>query len=84
MVLHMTTNAQNPKKVYGARGVTESKIVQARLLPVERYLFTCVKHKLGTTDSNLGRDLIKMAMPLLLAEHGLTEWANDTLKAYNA
>lgn len=84
MVLHMTTNAQKPRKVYSARGVTEAKIIQARLLPIERYLFTCVKEKLGTTDSNLGRDLINKAMPLLLAEHGLTEWANDTLKAFAA
>ncbi|MCD0493746.1 hypothetical protein LQD23_15775 [Chromobacterium violaceum] len=80
----MTTNAQRPKKVYGARGVTEAKIVQARLLPPERYLFTCVKHKLGTSDSNLGRDLINKAMPLLLAEHGLTEWADDILKEFAA
>ena len=80
----MHTNAQKTKQVYGPRGVTQSKIVQMRLLPPERYLFTKLKELLGISESNLSREIYLVGIVAFLAHHGLTEWANHTLSAFNA
>ncbi|VEB41381.1 Uncharacterised protein [Chromobacterium violaceum] len=84
MVLHMPTNAQKHQPVYGPRGVTQSKVVQMRLLPPERYLFTKLKELLAMSESSLSREIYLVGLPTFLAQRGLTEWANHTLAALSA
>ncbi|OHX15347.1 hypothetical protein BI343_03105 [Chromobacterium amazonense] len=84
MVPHMTTTAQSGRRVYGPRGVAQSKPVQMRLLPIERYLFNKLKEKLGMSESSLSREIYLVGLPTFLALHGLTEWANAIQKAFSA
>ncbi|MGC0154015.1 hypothetical protein ACPRNU_16270 [Chromobacterium vaccinii] len=64
--------------------MTQSKIVQMRLLPPERYLFTKLKELLGVSESSLSRDIYWVGLPAFLAQRGLTTWAQDTLKTFSA
>lgn len=80
----MHKNACTTHKVYGERGVTQSKIVQMRLLPPERYLFTKLKELLGMSESSLSREIYLVGLPTFLAQRGLTEWANAIQSAFCA
>ncbi|WP_152681655.1 hypothetical protein [Chromobacterium subtsugae] len=80
----MSTNAQKAKRVYGPRGVAKSKTVQFRVPTAKRLLITELACMLEMTESNLGRELVDVALPIFLAQHGLTAWAEDTLKALTA
>nr|MDQ4539347.1 hypothetical protein [Chromobacterium amazonense] len=64
--------------------MTQSKIVQMRLMPAERFLFTKLKEKLGMSESSLSREIYHVGLPTFLAIHGLTEWANAIQKAFSA
>ncbi|WP_147297156.1 hypothetical protein [Chromobacterium vaccinii] len=64
--------------------MTQAKIVQMRLLPPERYLFTKLKELLGVSESSLSRDIYWVGLPAFLARRGLTAWANDILKEFVA